>query len=159
MASYFDEHDCEPTTESSTPFSQANNLLLQLARMLLEQGPDFEMDLTSLTPGERQAPPASKAAVESLKAVQITPSQAAKGASCPVCLAEFDEYEFVKVMPCQHKFHPSCILPWLSKTNSCPVCRHELPTDDPEYEEARKEKERAKEREAQLDMLHNAMYG
>lgn len=52
-----------------------------------------------------------------------------------------------------------CILPWLEKTNSCPLCRHELQTDDPSYERRRAERARAVQREKDLEILHNSMFG
>ncbi|KAD0721978.1 hypothetical protein E3N88_43803 [Mikania micrantha] len=41
-------------------------------------------------------------------------------------------------LECGHMYHGECIIPWLDSRNTCPVCRFELPTDDPEYEEDRK---------------------
>lgn len=44
------------------------------------------------------------------------------------------------------------------QTNSCPLCRHELPTDDEEYENYKKEQKRAKEREEDIRNLHDSMF-
>lgn len=63
-------------------------------------------------------------------------------------------------MPYFHLFvFSECILPWLEKTNSCPLCRHELETDDPTYERRRAERARAVQREKDLETLHNSMFG
>ncbi|XP_071457905.1 E3 ubiquitin-protein ligase RNF181 isoform X2 [Marmota flaviventris] len=101
-------------------------------------------------------PPAAKAVVESLPRTVISGSQAEL--KCPVCLLEFEEQETVIEMPCHHLFHSNCILPWLSKTNSCPLCRHELPTDDDTYEEHRRDKARKQQQQHRLENLHGAMY-
>nr|CAB3265637.1 E3 ubiquitin-protein ligase RNF181-like [Phallusia mammillata] len=62
-------------------------------------------------------------------------------------------------MPCEHCFHKGCLLPWLQKTNNCPMCRHELLTDDPAYEEYKKQKEKEKDRQFRVEQLHNSMFG
>ena len=71
--------------------------------------------------------------------------------SCPLqmlraanaCREDLVVGDEVQIMPCNdgHVFHPPCLKPWLVEHNSCPVCRHELPTDDDKYER-RKERER-----------------
>ncbi|XP_060643154.1 E3 ubiquitin-protein ligase RNF181 [Anolis sagrei] len=157
MASYFEEHDCEPG--SGPPSEQMHRqALLELARSLFN---GLEIDLGSLDSGDwehRLPPPAAKKAVDDLPTVRITPIQADKGLKCPVCLLEFEESEMARRMPCQHLFHSGCLLPWLGKTNSCPLCRHELPTDDQEYEEYKKDKVRRQQQAHRLESLHGAMY-
>ncbi|CAG9762627.1 unnamed protein product [Ceutorhynchus assimilis] len=146
MADYFSEMNFQELRDGERP-----NDYLHLIRLLR----DYRMfdELRSLN-GERLAPPASKAAVEALSNESITQT----GLQCPVCLKEYCKGETVKKMPCKHTFHPECILPWLSKTNSCPLCRDELPTDDEDYEEEKKEKKRAVERVADIENLHNSMF-
>ena len=44
----------------------------------------------------------------------------------------------IKMPNCSHCFHERCALAWLKRSNTCPVCRTELPTDDEEYERERR---------------------
>lgn len=69
--------------------------------------------------------PAQKEAVENLPTVKISESL-----QCSICLDDFDKGSEAKEMPCKHKFHIRCIVPWLELHSSCPVCRYELPPDD-----------------------------
>ncbi|ESQ54642.1 hypothetical protein EUTSA_v10025560mg [Eutrema salsugineum] len=69
--------------------------------------------------------PARKEAVENLLTVKVC-----EPLQCSVCLDDFDKGSEAKEMPCKHKFHVRCILPWLELHSSCPVCRYELPPDD-----------------------------
>ncbi|XP_015127884.1 E3 ubiquitin-protein ligase RNF181 [Diachasma alloeum] len=146
MSDYFEEMGWTPLRDGETP-----NVLLQMARFLRDVGM-WDM----LGQDEKLPPPASKAAVEALEEIKITD---AGSKQCPVCLKAFESSEIAKSLPCQHSFHKECIIPWLDKTNSCPLCRHELPTDDEDYEMYRKEKLRAVEREKDLETLHNSMFG
>lgn len=69
--------------------------------------------------------PARKEAVENLPTVKIC-----EPLQCSVCLDDFDKGSEAKEMPCKHKFHVGCIVPWLELHSSCPVCRYELPPPD-----------------------------
>ena len=81
------------------------------------------------------APPAARAAVERLQVVPVRGEEAAQG--CAVCKDGMAQGELATRLPCGHFYHGACIGPWLAIRNSCPVCRYELPTDDPEYERRR----------------------
>ncbi|GMH88428.1 hypothetical protein TL16_g11154 [Triparma laevis f. inornata] len=37
----------------------------------------------------------------------------------------------VMCMPCGHFFHEVCLINWLERQNTCPVCRHEVNAQDP----------------------------
>ncbi|KAM0889071.1 hypothetical protein ACQ4PT_027936 [Festuca glaucescens] len=75
-------------------------------------------------------PPASKAAVESMPTVVVAARHVgADSHDCAVCKEAFELGAEAREMPCGHMYHQDCILPWLALRNSCPVCRHELPTD------------------------------
>ncbi|KAG4972384.1 E3 ubiquitin-protein ligase RDUF2 [Glycine soja] len=92
---------------------------------LLEQVSQIEINGL----GRAENPPASKAAIESMPTVEITESHVASETICAVCKEAFELGALAREMPCKHLYHSDCILPWLSMRNSCPVCRHELPSE------------------------------
>ncbi|KAM1081202.1 hypothetical protein EV1_015587 [Malus domestica] len=86
-------------------------------------------------------PPAANAVVESLPSVVLTQEDVEKGnALCAVCKDEMKSGEQAKQLPCTHRYHGDCIVPWLRIRNTCPVCRHELPTADAAYERRRSQR-------------------
>lgn len=88
-------------------------------------------------------PPAAKNAIEKLEKIKISKEKLKELGienSCAVCKEEFIIDEECLLMPCKHHFHGECLLPWLKERNSCPVCRYELPTDDEDFEERKKQK-------------------
>ncbi|KAL3840525.1 hypothetical protein ACJIZ3_025116 [Penstemon smallii] len=101
-------------------------------------GPGFEQLIQQLAendPNRYGTPPAAKSAVEALPSIKVDEDlMKSELAQCAVCKDDFEMGTVVKQMPCKHVYHDECILPWLELHNSCPVCRHELPTDDPDYE-------------------------
>ncbi|TVU50627.1 hypothetical protein EJB05_02005, partial [Eragrostis curvula] len=89
----------------------------------------------------RGAPPAAKSIVDNLPSVAISTSHETNGGvTCPVCKDHMPIRSVAKRLPCTHLYHSSCILPWLSYRNTCPVCRYELPTDDQEYERLKQDR-------------------
>lgn len=49
------------------------------------------------------------------------------GDTCAVCLEDYRFGESLRLLPCQHAFHLSCIDSWLTKWGtSCPVCKHDI---------------------------------
>lgn len=104
-------------------------------------GPGLEQLIQQLAendPNRYGTPPASKSAIEALPSIKINEAMMSSDSSqCAVCKDSFELNEEARQMPCKHIYHPDCIMPWLELHNSCPVCRYELPTDDPDYEQRR----------------------
>ncbi|KAJ6833558.1 putative E3 ubiquitin-protein ligase ATL44 [Iris pallida] len=42
---------------------------------------------------------------------------------CAVCLDEFKTGDILVHLPCSHRFHWSCAMPWLESNSQCPCCR------------------------------------
>jgi Ring finger domain len=84
----------------------------------------------------KSRPPAAKSIIGNLPSIFLTEDELSKDEiQCAVCRDSIGSEQKVKRLPCMHNYHEECIVPWLSVRNTCPLCRHELPTDDPEYED------------------------
>ncbi|KAJ0097298.1 hypothetical protein Patl1_29097 [Pistacia atlantica] len=51
------------------------------------------------------------------------------GETCAICLEDYVNGEVLKVLPCQHEFHSSCVGSWLTNWGTfCPVCKLDMRT-------------------------------
>jgi hypothetical protein len=89
-------------------------------------------------------PPASKKVVDEIERVKITEENfnQYKGLNCSLCMEDCNLDDLLLKLKCSHAFHEKCILEWLKITNTCPICRDELITDDPDYENRKNETRR-----------------
>ncbi|GJJ06442.1 hypothetical protein Clacol_000634 [Clathrus columnatus] len=49
--------------------------------------------------------------------------------TCPICIVDFEEGDNIRVLPCEgkHKYHQTCVDPWLLElSSSCPLCREDF---------------------------------
>lgn len=52
------------------------------------------------------------------------------GGGCAICLREFQEGEWVRLLPdCSHIFHVSCTDAWFQTCSTCPLCQSEVVND------------------------------
>ena len=42
---------------------------------------------------------------------------------CNICLEDFNNGEYVLILPCLHIYHTKCIKEWFNSNNTCPLCK------------------------------------
>ncbi|XP_027917794.1 uncharacterized protein LOC114176820 isoform X1 [Vigna unguiculata] len=53
------------------------------------------------------------------------------GAQCYICLVEYEDGDNMRVLPCHHEFHRTCIDKWLKQIQRvCPLCRGDICISD-----------------------------
>ncbi|KAJ8770141.1 hypothetical protein K2173_011236 [Erythroxylum novogranatense] len=119
--------------ESSNGQNQNQNPIGSLGGYFV--GPGLDLLLQHLAENDSNrygTPPAHKEAIDALPTVTIK-----EKLQCSVCLDEYGIGTEAKEMPCKHKFHKECILPWLELHSSCPVCRYQLSVDESKLDSER----------------------
>ncbi|KAK7318204.1 hypothetical protein RJT34_02903 [Clitoria ternatea] len=51
--------------------------------------------------------------------------------ACPICLEEYDAENPKLLTKCDHHFHLACILEWMERSETCPVCDQDLVFNPP----------------------------
>ena len=46
-----------------------------------------------------------------------------KSSTCSICLEEFNSEKEIAFLDCKHIYHMECIIEWINKEPSCPLCR------------------------------------
>ncbi|KAJ1646692.1 hypothetical protein LPJ64_001864 [Coemansia asiatica] len=44
---------------------------------------------------------------------------------CAICLSDYEDGEILRLLPCNHHMHQSCVDEWLHINRSCPLCKQE----------------------------------
>ncbi|KAL4913272.1 hypothetical protein BDW62DRAFT_214366 [Aspergillus aurantiobrunneus] len=122
-----DKGDVEMSLESEVPASQ------ELREGQTRQPPMATGGTTSPVPGETPQDTAATPAPESNNEGRTgaTATEATNtdhpNFSCPICTDDFVKGQDLRVLPCNHQFHPDCIDPWLvNVSGTCPLCRIDL---------------------------------
>ncbi|KDP39315.1 hypothetical protein JCGZ_01072 [Jatropha curcas] len=68
------------------------------------------------------------ASVDSVKKLDKIRIEGSEILVCSVCLEELSIGSEATRMPCSHVYHQKCIVEWLKKSNTCPLCRYQMPT-------------------------------
>ncbi|XP_039052081.1 probable E3 ubiquitin-protein ligase RHB1A isoform X2 [Hibiscus syriacus] len=69
--------------------------------------------------------------VELSKPVEPIVSTKEEEDCCPTCLEEYDTENPKIITKCEHHFHLACILEWMERSETCPVCDKEMIFDLP----------------------------
>ena len=138
IGSFFSNNSAFNNILNSLGLNNPNNGLLAF---LDNHNNDFQFNnlvniLMSFDVGTNRHPPSSERAIQNLKKIEVQENNINdyKNITCNICLENFEIGNILRILECNHEFHENCIITWLKQNNTCPICRHELESNDPNYE-------------------------
>ncbi|EGT47833.1 hypothetical protein CAEBREN_19991 [Caenorhabditis brenneri] len=70
---------------------------------------------------------AARKALTRIPTMTITPAMTQELQSdCAVCLDPYQLQDVIRLLPCKHIYHKSCIDPWLLEHRTCPMCKNDI---------------------------------
>lgn len=58
-----------------------------------------------------------------LTRIVIEEGMESEALTCSICLAELSVGSKATRLPCSHFYHEECVMKWLDRSNTCPLCR------------------------------------
>ena len=50
--------------------------------------------------------------------------------TCAICIADYNNNDVLRILPCGHNFHQECIDQWLNQSLLCPFCKRDIRTKE-----------------------------
>ncbi|CAO4368148.1 unnamed protein product [Caenorhabditis nigoni] len=70
---------------------------------------------------------AARKALTRIPTMTISPGMTQELQSdCAVCLDPYQLQDVIRLLPCKHVYHKSCIDPWLLEHRTCPMCKNDI---------------------------------
>ncbi|KAL7083213.1 hypothetical protein ACP275_14G147800 [Erythranthe tilingii] len=108
-------------------FSSSENLQLQQTPVYYYYPPVSEEH----APSTKLDSPKKVQLIELMKSKSLTVSVTDEEDVCPTCLEEYDSENPKITTKCNHHFHLSCILEWMERSDTCPICDQEMKYESP----------------------------
>jgi hypothetical protein len=61
--------------------------------------------------------------IEKVKKNIVSLEEIDKSSICSICLEDFNSEKDISILDCKHIYHMDCIIEWINKDPSCPLCR------------------------------------
>ena len=127
------------TREESSERERSQRAIEEFATAVMSP---FLVRAATMAEEDKGPPPASEQSIRRLPTVVVIREDFLDETNrhCSICFEENLVGDRVARLPCGHLYHRNCIIDWLKVRCTCPICRYELPTAEPDYEEGRIER-------------------
>lgn len=58
--------------------------------------------------------------------IEGNPETSSASRECSICLEGFEDGDELINLDCMHRFHSSCLFPWIEVCGACPNCRKDI---------------------------------
>ncbi|KAI3453737.1 hypothetical protein Pfo_010400 [Paulownia fortunei] len=108
-------------TESVEDTNAVNTLETKVKNLESDEKPEIHMELEASKEMEDERSDELK-----MSSKPVVPQLQDEDDICPICLEEYDAQNPKILTKCDHHFHLACILEWMERSDTCPVCDQEM---------------------------------